>query len=245
MVKKMDGSKKKSLLIGKVIIITLASMMALTGCRLFEMVKVNEPTYTVDEGTYTTPITVAINKPEGDDISVYYTLDGTDPSEDSMKYEANIVLFTDTTLKSIAVNKYGVKSKIKTAVYTITAPINDLPTIKIPDLPKDGNDYEQFMNKIYGTWVGQADGGTFRYSFTPIDSTTGMLNYVQISPDGTGDGYSAYFTITPIDGSDKGTVTMTTVIEGGLKPINTVLNIEVDPLNAHQLLIDGHPYTYE
>lgn len=218
--------------------------MLLTGCTV-NMLKINQPSYSVNEGTYTTPITVAINKPDGNDISIYYTVDGSDPTVNSIKYDFPITISTNTNLKSIAVNKIGVKSQIKTAVYTISIPSDYMPIPQTPAVTNNGNDDVTFMNNIYGTWVAYAEGWTVSYSFYPIDSTSGMLDCLEVSPDGTGDGFSAYYTITPIGGGDKGTVNMTNITEGGIMPLSTVLNIDCYPYNDNQIYIDSYPYTYE
>jgi len=57
------------------------------------------------------------------DATIYYTLDGTEPSASSTPYSTAITISTTTTLKAIAV-KAGGESEILTATYTFVTPIN-------------------------------------------------------------------------------------------------------------------------
>ena len=46
-----------------------------------------------------------------DDAPVYYTLDGSKPTEDSKRYRTNIVIKDDATLRAVAVRSQGMNSK--------------------------------------------------------------------------------------------------------------------------------------
>ena len=82
-----------------------------------DMVTVEMPTFTPESGTtFTDKLTVTIAGVEGADI--YYTLDGTNPTTDSSKYEAPIELTATTTVKAIAVKEGMNNSGIASATYT-------------------------------------------------------------------------------------------------------------------------------
>lgn len=80
------------------------------------------PTFSLAEGTYNTAQSVTISATAGDNI--FYTLDGSVPSETSNPYNGAISLATEGvyTLKAIAVNTAGEKSAVATARYTIDLP---------------------------------------------------------------------------------------------------------------------------
>ncbi len=82
-----------------------------------EAVTPEAPTFSVEEGTYTTAQTVEIScATEGADI--YYTIDGTEPTTSSLKYTEAISIETTTTLKAIAVVG-TLQSEVTSATYTI------------------------------------------------------------------------------------------------------------------------------
>ncbi len=76
------------------------------------------PVFSVASGTYYEVIEVEITcATEG--ATIYYTTDGTDPSEDSEIYEEPIVVDTDMTIKAIAMKEGYDDSGIATASYVI------------------------------------------------------------------------------------------------------------------------------
>lgn len=90
----------------------------------------NEPQIDKEEGTYTNPVTVAITADEGD--AVYYTLDGTTPDKESLKYEAPITLTEDVVLKAVSMkDNYGA-SNIVSKSYKIRV----VKSVKITDAIK-------------------------------------------------------------------------------------------------------------
>lgn len=78
-----------------------------------------EPEFSLISGIY----------PEGTGITlkgsgtIYYTTDGSTPTENSMRYINNDIFLKngDNTIKAISVNSYGVKSETATAVYHVDA----------------------------------------------------------------------------------------------------------------------------
>jgi predicted alpha-1,2-mannosidase len=59
---------------------------------------------------------VSINSPQKN-VTVYYSLDGSDPTEKSLKYLNPILINKSATLKAIAINQQGIKSFVTTASY--------------------------------------------------------------------------------------------------------------------------------
>ena len=85
------------------------------------METVATPTFTPAAGTYTEAQSVTIAcATEG--ASIYYTLDGTDPTVNSTAYTAAIAISETTTVKAFAVKQGMNDSEIATAAYEITQP---------------------------------------------------------------------------------------------------------------------------
>lgn len=92
-----------------------------------------EPSASLAPGTYTSRQTVELLA-DGD--SIFYTMDGTMPTENSLVYSGPLTLLEGTTeLKAIAVNEKGVSSKVQTWEYVVVYGIPDPPKI----YPEDGN----------------------------------------------------------------------------------------------------------
>lgn len=99
--------------------LSLASILLLAGCTSGENKKavvLNAPTYSLNAGTYTEEQQITINPPEGEEVTVYYTLDGTDPTDQSTKYESPVTVQSTATLKSTW--------WIKTAIPVISNPLS-------------------------------------------------------------------------------------------------------------------------
>ena len=78
---------------------------------------VEAPTFTPSGGTYTETQTVAINC-ETEGATIYYTTDGTTPTNESTPYTEAVSVSTTMTLKAIAY-KDDVASDVTTATYTV------------------------------------------------------------------------------------------------------------------------------
>ena len=101
--------------------IGLASILLTTGGGSGEVV-VSAPRFSPAGGTYYSAQTVEITAAEG--AAIYYTADGTEPTESSTAYSAPIEITETTTLKAIAVLD-GKTSSVAEATYTIET----LPTV--------------------------------------------------------------------------------------------------------------------
>ena len=95
--------------------IGLASILLTTGGGSGEVV-VSAPRFSLSSGTYYFAQTVEITATEG--AAIYYTTDGTEPTESSTAYTAPIEITETTTLKAIAVLD-GKSSSVTEATYTI------------------------------------------------------------------------------------------------------------------------------
>jgi hypothetical protein len=80
--------------------------------------KVATPVITLAEGTYTEVKTTTITC-ETEGATIYYTTDGTDPTDESTEYTGAITIGQSMTLKAIAVKENMENSNIASATYTI------------------------------------------------------------------------------------------------------------------------------
>ena len=95
-------------------------------CKLVSLkhptVAVEAPTFNPAAGTYADAQTVSISC-ETDGATIYYTTDGTDPSDASMVFTDAISVTTTTTIKAISI-KDGEKSAVVSATYHINSQAN-------------------------------------------------------------------------------------------------------------------------
>lgn len=87
------------------------------------------PQFSLEEGTYSEVQEVAISSETGG--TIYYTTDGTDPTESSTEYTEPILLQDEgeTEIRAIAVNANGIPSVVASGIYTIEFPIVDAPAV--------------------------------------------------------------------------------------------------------------------
>lgn len=188
------------------------------------------PSYSLSEGSYTTEQQVGINKPAGEAVQVYYTIDGSDPTVKSARYENPIVLQTNTTLKSIAIDKDGNQSGIKTATYNIaiTQPATTQPQTTTPAASTNADERAQFESNIAGTWkVRDSSGFVLYYTFSG-----GRVNVTDGGSDYFDDVYS--FNISPGNNGTIGT------IDAGTHSFS----IDCNPLGDNAIYINGMYASY-
>lgn len=87
------------------------------------------PQFSLEEGSYSEVQEVAITSETGG--TIYYTTDGTDPTESSTEYTEPILLQEEgeTEIRAIAVNANGIPSVVASGAYTIEFPIVDAPAV--------------------------------------------------------------------------------------------------------------------
>ena len=118
-----------------------------------------KPEFSLAEGTYDEVQQVSLSAKEG---KIYYTVDGSDPTVESEKYEKPILVQTEgeTVIKAIAVNKKNIPSLIAKNTYTINFPIEDAPSVT----PSTG----QYENATTIT-INVPDGYTAYYTLDDTD----------------------------------------------------------------------------
>lgn len=77
-------------------------------------------TFSAESGVYGEEFELALQSEDG--ATIYYTTDGTEPTQKSAVYEAPIPMTfgTVTTVKAMAVNHYGMQGQSASAKYTVT-----------------------------------------------------------------------------------------------------------------------------
>ncbi len=131
-----------------------------------ELTTLATPTFSPDASTtYTTAQQVTISSTD-DNVTIYYTTDGTTPTASSTKYTGAITVNQTTTLKAIAIDANGKKSSVATATYTVQVP--DGPTFSV----------------AAGTYAAAqtvelkaADGATIYYTTDGTEPTTSSTKY--------------------------------------------------------------------
>ena len=149
------------------------------------------PTFTPAAGEYYEAQEVVINCTT-EDATIYYTLDGTDPTTESSVYEEPISITETTTVKAMAVKEGYDNSAVAEAVYTITL----IPAVTVDPLALTGFNYYE--------GDGPSDEQTFTVSASNLTEalTISETESFEISTLG-GDDFVAESTITltPENGS--------------------------------------------
>ena len=97
--------------------------------------KPQPPTFSLEPGSYDAYQLVEI-LPSGEGDSIYYTLDGTDPTQESALYTEPLVLPSGKTeIRAAAVNGLGYQSAAASAEYTVTAVPKEL-TFADPEMER-------------------------------------------------------------------------------------------------------------
>lgn len=148
-----------------------------------------KPVYNKQGGVYDELISISLKgNTQG---FVYYTLDGTTPTENSSVYETPILLESgEYTIKSMFVNMYGIKSEVETQHYYINLSAPETPIIE----PKSGTYrepvlievYRDYGTKVYYTTDGSIpDQNSTRYT-DPIEMSYGISNFSFVAIDESG-----------------------------------------------------------
>ena len=86
------------------------------------------PTYSLDKNAYDEVQELAL---DSDGNTIYYTLDGSEPTTSSTKYSEPIQIGEgETTVNAVAINKRGIPSLSLSRTYTVELPVEDAPAVK-------------------------------------------------------------------------------------------------------------------
>ena len=194
---------------------------------------VSDPTFTPEGGTYTGDKSVTISADEG--CTIYYTLDGTDPTDASTKYTGAIELTAPctTTIKAIAYDASNNASNVTTATYTLRRS-QYTPAQLLEEVTPDNESYtvvftDEMITKFY---VYNSENRGFYFNTTAGE----FLVYCNNTPDSW-----------TVGGTVSGTVTGTWKTYSSLKefcptsyddfvytaPSSTTYNVTVDPAITH------------
>ena len=108
-----------------------------------------DPEFTPAAGVYAEAKNIVITAEEG---TIYYTLDGTDPTSSSTEYTTPIVLDENgtTTIKAIAISATS-QSAIVSATYTINLPLSTIQAVYDKAVEVEGT--ETAVNIKFNNWV--------------------------------------------------------------------------------------------
>ena len=97
---------------------------------MFQSYLPEEPEFSYVEGSYDEVIPLKLSSDAAG--TIYYTMDGTAPTKDSLIYTAPLFLQSgEYTISAIFVNDYGIESEIVTKTYSISLPVPSPPEIEL------------------------------------------------------------------------------------------------------------------
>ena len=146
------------------------------GCQLVSLTHpthaVETPTFSPEAGTYAEAQTVTISC-ETEDVDIYYTLDGTDPTDESEPYSSAITVDGPTTIKAIAYDGNN-NSAIATASYHICSADNAYTVaqaLAFVEYPANGI----YVQGIVSTAPSSLSSGTLTYYISDDGEATNQL----------------------------------------------------------------------
>ena len=147
------------------------------------------PKASLEEGEYDDVQQVSLTASGAEEI--YYTIDGSEPTKDSIKYTEPIQVHEGVMLlQAIAVNKKGVESLPASFNYTVELPIADAPAVTPSTGQYSGAQKIQIAvpegYTAYYTLDGTEPSETSEKYSEPIDMPAGntIFSAVLVSPDG-------------------------------------------------------------
>jgi hypothetical protein len=114
------SSRKTKLVFGLVVTFLIFSAAVLSYYNLHRAP--DPPEILPGSGTYTRERKIVMNKPKGTSVTIYYTLDGSDPktSSSTMVYTNPFIITGDTTVKAYTKDEHNRESKTIEQTYVIT-----------------------------------------------------------------------------------------------------------------------------
>lgn len=116
------------------------------------------PEISQEGGYVTSGTTVTVSAPEG--VSIYYTLDGSEPTTSAQLYTGGISLVSNTVLKVIAVEQGKMASNVVTNTYIV----GKTHTIPVVCLSADPDDLFGYNNGILANGPGYAEPFPYQYA---------------------------------------------------------------------------------
>lgn len=147
------------------------------------------PNFNKEGGEYDGIISITLEGNTGG--TVYYTMDGTVPTEQSSEYKTPILLESgDYIISAVFVNAYGIMSEAASQSYTIALSMPDSPVINLDsgayDEPALIEVFHEDGTKIYYTTDGSIpDKSSKRYN-NPIEMPYGVSNFSFVAIDKSG-----------------------------------------------------------
>ncbi|NOU75496.1 hypothetical protein GC098_29665, partial [Paenibacillus sp. LMG 31458] len=201
---------------------------------------VASPVLDTAAGIYANPVTVNVTPGTSGD-SVYYTLDGSDPTINGMLYTGPIAINNSRTLKMVEVNSSGYSSSVSSHAYTITQPAAATPMVVVNPRSQTVTDPQSVS---FGTMAYASDGGNLTYQWQV--STNNGTTWSNIS----GATSSTYTTASPVTVANDGTkyqclITNTNdSLMSAIYPTPAaILNVVEMPTNANSLTISAKSVT--
>ena len=137
------------------------------------------PTFSPAEGTYTEAQNVTISCTT-EDVTIYYTLDGSAPTTSSSVYSTALNITETTTVKAMAVKSNYNNSAVATATYTINSPYSGPDYVRVTDMSYLTDGATVILAARYNTT------STSYYAMTA--ATTGKPEGVAVSSTTTSNG---------------------------------------------------------
>ncbi len=130
--------------------------------------QVADPIFTPEGGTFTNSVEVAITT-DPEDATIYYTTDGSEPTENDNVYSGPLTFTTTTTLKALAVKEGLANSKVQTAKYIINngqtgEETEEEVTIALNNIFFGTTITGSISGNAMGDFTGTTDGITVTYS---------------------------------------------------------------------------------
>lgn len=179
---------------------------------------IGAPSFSISEGTYYRNQNVELSAIAG--ATIYYTTDGSTPTESSSLYSSAIEVSTTTTIKAIAV-KGGKTSSVASATYTIASP-TQLVMSSISCTAKTSNSLtftwtavehaSGYMVSLDGGTEWNDIGNTLSYTWTGLPAST--TKTIKVKAKGTDNGQ---YTV-----SEPGSADGTTEDEGDIPDPETI-----------------------
>jgi len=164
------------------------------------------PVFSLEEGTYIEPDPIKITIPDGG--KVYYTTDGSIPSEKSLEYMGPIPLDTgETTISAIHINENGIVSEVVKKTYVVELNIPDDPELMVPSGTYNkpeliGVNIAEEFDVYYSTDGSVPDTDSTKYN-KPFLMPLGKSNYTFIAYNSEGNSSKKVIAVYDLEINDN------------------------------------------